>query len=97
MTIVKEKIWIFVFALLAGVLAAQLVVSNVLAGRGSELVRLEEEVKRLERDNNGLSQELAKDSSLNKINTLADSLGFTKPEFVLYINLTEPVAFRPSR
>lgn len=97
MTIVKEKIWIFVFALLAGVLAAQLVVSNVLAGRGSELVRLEEEVKRLERDNNGLSQELAKDSSLNKINTLADSLGFTKPESVLYINLTEPVAFRPSR
>lgn len=90
----KRKInpFFLVIALLAAVVAAQLIVSSALAGKGSELVKLEEEARRLDRENSKLKQEVAQSSSLSKVAEIAEELGFTKPSSFVYINLSEPVA-----
>lgn len=88
----RPNLFLLVTVLLAVVVAAQLIVSSALAGKGSELVRLEEEARRLERENSKLKQEFAEKSSLSKIAQVAKELGFTKPSSFVYINLSEPVA-----
>lgn len=86
-----------IFSALFLVLAAQLVVSNVLAGRGGELVALEEQATQLARENEELRTQIVQQSSLQKISFAAEEAGFVKPESIVYIKLSEPVALGPSR
>lgn len=87
----REKI---VLLALVTTVFLQLVVTTVLAGRGDEVAKLEEEAKRVERENGVLKQELAQKSSLHEILSEAEKLGFTQPESFVYINTTEPVAMK---
>lgn len=81
---------------LIALVAAQLIASNVLAGKGRQLVELEQQARKLARENAALREELAEESSLAKIASSAARLGLTEPGSVLYLNLTEPVAQAPS-
>lgn len=91
-----ERLKKAVFVTLVSLVAAQLVASNVLAGKGRQLVELEEEASKLARDNARISAELAKERSLARIASEASALGFSKPGSITYLNLTEPVAAAPS-
>lgn len=72
----------------------QLFITTVLAGRGNEVAKLEEEVKKVERENGVLKQELAQKSSLHEILFEAEKLGFKQAESFVYINTTDPVAMK---
>lgn len=87
----REKIILLVLGI---TVFFQLVITTVLAGRGDEMAKLEEEAKRVERENGILKQELAQKSSLHEILSEAEKLGFTQPEAFVYINTTEPVAMK---
>lgn len=91
-----SKVWVLVGGLLMVVLAAQLLVSNILSVRGSELAGLEREAAELARNNQIIKQEMAQHSSLSKIATTAENLGMVKPEQMLYIDVGQAVASLPT-
>lgn len=82
-------------ALLAVAVIVQLVASNALAGRGGELGELEKEASRLSYQNQLLKSELAQKSSLSAIASQSTELGLTKPELIIYADLSQPVAVLP--
>ncbi|MAG59445.1 hypothetical protein CMO96_01505 [Candidatus Woesebacteria bacterium] len=90
-----KKVWVVVSLLLAFVLTTQLVVSNVLAGRGGELAVLETASYSLAQENQFLKQELATKTSLLYIESQAEELGFGGPDSIIYIDLSLPVASLP--
>lgn len=90
-----RKIWFLVLAFLVASLAAQLFVTTILAGRGSELANLEQEASQLTEENGFLRNELAQKSSLGQIAQKATELGFSQPGLLEYLNLTEEVAGLP--
>mgnify|MGYP001619902308 FL=1 len=88
--------WVLVLSILAFVIGAQLLVSNILSVRGSELAELEKQASELARNNQLIKQEMAQHSSLNKIALSAESLGMVKPEQILYIDVGQAVASLPT-
>ena len=92
----NKKIWVFVASVLAIVLTAQLVVSNILAARGNELAKLDKEAAILSRNNQTIKQEMSQHGSLTKIAVLAEGLGMVKPESLIYIDVGQAVAALPS-
>lgn len=88
----KEKAKVILFTGFLVLLAAQLLMSGTLAGKGGELAQIEGKMKKLERENNHLRQEVSQQGALHKIAARAQELGFVKPGEFLYINLTDTVA-----
>lgn len=80
------------FVVLGFVIAAQLIVTNVLAGLGTEAAKLETEAITLQRQNQTMRQDLATQTSLNKIAQAAREAGFIKPQTVVWVDLNTPVA-----
>ncbi len=91
-----SKIWLVVFGLLAAVIGIQLMMSNILAVRGNELSGLEKQAAALSRNNQTIKQEMSRHSSLTNIASMAESLGMVKPESLLYIDITAPIAAVPT-
>lgn len=89
------KVGILSLALLAVAMIVQLVASNALAGRGGELGELEKEASHLSYQNQLLRSELAQKSSLSRIASQSAELGLTKPELIIYADLSQPVAALP--
>lgn len=80
---------ILIFGILA---ASQIAVSNKLAGRGEELARLDGELQKLTRENKILGEELAGGGALVKIASESARLGLIKPEKIIYLETSFPVA-----
>lgn len=94
----KEKVnktWLGAGLLIAAALAGQLAVTHILAGRGGELANLDKEAVKIARENQILQEELAQKSSLFRIASESGRLGLAKPEKILYISLSWPVAALP--
>lgn len=62
---------------------------------GAKLAILEEETRKLARENELLEGELVKASSLSNLGEKAEDMGFQKPGLVLYISKEEAVAKLP--
>lgn len=86
------KVGILSIALFSAAALIQLVASNALAGKGGELGELEREGSRLSYQNQLLKSELAEKSSLTAIASQSTELGLTKPESIIYVDLSEAVA-----
>lgn len=80
---------ILIFGILA---ASQIAVSSKLAGRGEELSRLDGELQKLARENKILHEELAGGGALIKIASESARLGLVKPEKIIYLETSFPVA-----
>lgn len=87
-----NKLWIGLFALLGLVLSIQLIASNLSAGKGEQLSVLEKRAQNLSRENQSLAQEAALGSSLTNLSEKATESGFAKPENILYLDTSIPVA-----
>ncbi len=62
---------------------------------GAETAKLEREESILSQENRDLSEKVVKGTSLGSIEEKANELGFAKPEEVIYIGQTQPVAKLP--
>lgn len=89
------KKWLVLLFLIAAAFAGQLVVTHILAGRGGELAALDKEVVKIARENQILQEELAQKGALSRIASESGRLGLAKPDRVLYISLSWPVAALP--
>ncbi len=77
-----------------------LVIANVfftvsVSASGAELTNIEKTQSILLSKNQELSDKITNESSLNTIGEKADSLGFSKPENIVYVTTVEPVAKLP--
>jgi len=77
-----------------------LVIANVIftvsvSANGAELTSLEKAQNNLLAKNQELTDKITNESSLSIISQKADSLGFSKPENIVYTNALEPVANLP--
>lgn len=88
-------VWKATLGLLFGVAILQLLVSGMLAGKGEELARLNEEAHRLARENQILQEELSEKRALTKIAAETERLNLAKPTSVIYLDLSAPVAALP--
>lgn len=80
---VKIKLLFLVGILITGLFFTQLVFANNLATDGQKLSEVQQEIKRLERENMTLKADIAGESSLNTLSIKADILGFKKPSKVI--------------
>jgi len=62
---------------------------------GAELSDLQDEKERLIEENQALEREIVKNSSLRNLEKDADTLGFIKPQKVIYITEEQVVAKAP--
>lgn len=83
---------LFLFAI---VICAQLAVSNILAGKGGELEKLEREKAQILQENRVLTEELSGSLSLLRVSGESSRLGLAKPKNIIYLDLTEPLAVLP--
>lgn len=88
----KRRPWVIIFSVLFVVVAAQLIVTNMLAVRGEELSRLETQAAQISRDNQKIREDLAQKTSLSHISEKSEELGLITPSEVVYLDLAEPVA-----
>lgn len=88
----KNTVWVVILSVLSLVVTVQLLTSNYLAGKGERLASLEKKASALERENRELQEELSQKSSLTKLAVDAQSSGFAKPENILYLDTSLPVA-----
>lgn len=88
----KKYVVVIVVSLLTAVLP-QLVLSNILAGRGEELSSLEKKERFLIRENNKTKEDLAKKTSLYELNKKAQELGLSYQANNVYLELSQEFAF----
>jgi len=77
-----------------------LVIANVfftvsVSASGAELTNIEKTQSALSSKNQELTDKITNESSLSTIGEKADSLGFSKPENIVYVTTIEPVAKFP--
>ena len=77
-----------------------LVIANVfftvsVSASGAELTNIEKTQSILLSKNQELTDKITNESSLSTIGEKADSLGFSKPENIVYVTAVEPVAKLP--
>ena len=77
-----------------------LVIANVfftvsVSASGAELTDIEKIQSNLASKNQELTDKIMNESSLSTIGEKADSLGFSKPENIVYVTAVEPVAKLP--
>lgn len=86
--------------IIVGILISTVVVMTVYlaieaSSKGSILADLEKQKSQLIQENNKLSSELISSSSLTALQDTAESLGYNKPEKIIYTGLPEPLAKLP--
>jgi cell division protein FtsL len=90
----KYKELIFTVTLIVLVIANVFFTVSVSAS-GAELTNIEKIQTTLASKNQELTDKITSESSLSNIGEKADSLGFTKPENIVYVQAVEPVAKLP--
>ena len=90
----KYKELIFTSLLIVLVIANVFFTVNVSAS-GAELTNIEKTQSDLLSKNQELTDKITNESSLSTIGEKADSLGFSKPENIVYVTTIEPVAKLP--
>ena len=87
--------WVVMFGIIAVIFLVQLVITSTLASRGQELSDLDSQAALLARENQSIKEELAQKTSLLKISAKAQELGLIKPDSVVYVDVSSPVAILP--
>jgi cell division protein FtsL len=90
----KYKELIFTITLIVLVVANVFITVSVSAS-GAELTSIEKVQSTLSSKNQELTDKITNESSLSTIGEKADSLGFAKPENIVYVQEVEPVAKLP--
>ena len=90
----KYKELIFTVTLIVLVIANVFFTVSVSAS-GAELTSIEKTQSALSSKNQELTDKISNESSLSTIGGKADSLGFSKPENIVYVQAVEPVAELP--
>ena len=90
----KYKELIFTVTLIVLVIANVFFTVSVSAS-GAELTSIEKIQSTLSSKNQELTDKITSESSLSTIGEKADSLGFIKPENIVYVTGVEPVAKLP--
>ena len=90
----KYKELIFTSLLIVLVIANVIFTVSVSAS-GAELINIEKTQSTLFSKNQEFMDKITNESSLSTIGEKADSLGFSKPENIVYVTVTEPVAKLP--
>lgn len=88
----KRRPWFVIFSILLVVVAAQLIVTNMLAVRGEELTRLEAQASQVAKENQTIREDLAQKTSLSHISQKSEEIGLLTPTEIIYLDLSEPVA-----
>lgn len=70
-----------------------LVGSNILATKGSELTKINQQIYQAQRQNDYLSQKIASHTSLSKIQAKAQELGFVSVSQPVALTTPAPVAY----
>ncbi len=90
----KYKELIFTITLIVLVIANVFFTVSVSAS-GTELTNIEKKQNALLFKNQELTDKITNESSLSRIREKAESLGFFKPENIVYVTTVEPVAKLP--
>lgn len=90
----KYKELIFTVTLIVLVIANVFITVSVSAS-GAELSSIEKNQNELLSRNQELTDKITSESSLSVVGQKADSLGFLKPENIVYVTGIEPVAKLP--
>lgn len=85
----------FLWSSLAVLCAITIFLTIEMVTSGAETAKLERQESILTQENKDLSEKVVKGTSLAGIEGRADELGFRKPEEVIYIGQTRPVAKLP--
>jgi len=89
----KYVLYFAVFAVVVIILNVYLAILS--ASKGSELLTLEEQSEKLIVENRDLSAEVVFETSLKDLSGKADELGMKKPDEIVYLSGSEPVAKLP--
>lgn len=90
----KYRELIFIVLLVVLVIANVFITVSVSAS-GAELTSIEKTQNTLLSKNQELTDKITSESSLSTVGEKADSLGFAKPEIIVYVTQVEPVAKLP--
>jgi len=92
--LIKNKVLFLVFLLVLTLSVGKIIMANVLATSGNQLGKLEAEIVQLKKENQKIKEELAVLSSLSRISSEAEKLGFEETEFIVFVKEEVPVALR---
>lgn len=92
---VKSKNKFIILILAVPLVAASIFLTVEMASSGAELSFLESDEAALKSENQRLEAELISASSLSQFENIYESLGFIKPEKIIYITEEEAVAKLP--
>lgn len=87
-----NKLLILILAFIIFLSLAEIALCNSLPDKGREVEEIEQEIKALEEENQGLHTEVARGGSLLKIMEKAEEAGFKKPR-VVYFKKDAEIAF----
>ncbi len=79
---VKIKLLFLIGIVISSLFFTQLVFANNLATDGQKLSEVQQEMRRLERENMTLKADIAAESSLNTLSKKAEVMGFKRPSKV---------------
>lgn len=74
--------------------AVKVILTNIFASNGMEIYSLEKNISMVEKENNVLNKEIAQLSSLNRISTEAQKIGFNYLGTIANLTSEIPIALR---
>ena len=92
--IINKPIMIIVGIIIIALIATQLIISNYLATKGTQLNKINLQIDDLQKKNVQLNVSIAGNSSLTYIEKQAESQGMKKATNYLYINKNIPLALK---
>lgn len=90
----SKKVLFAIFGLVLTLALAKIFFSNMLSTTGGKIAMLGKEASKLDLENSLLGEEIVKLSSLSRISSEAEKLGFGKPTKVLNLTSEIPVALK---
>lgn len=90
----SKKVLFAIFGLVLTLALAKVFFSNTLSTTGGKIAMLEKEASNLDLENSLLGEEIVKLSSLSRISSEAEKLGFGKPTKVSNLTSEIPVALK---
>lgn len=88
------RILIPIFGLVMFLVLVKLLFANMLSTTGVKLAKLQEGISTVSQESTLLEEEIARLSSLTRISSEAEKLGFAKPSLVLNLKPEFPVALK---
>lgn len=88
------RLLFLIFFLVLVLSLGKLIVANILATTGGQLGRMESEAVSLKAENQEIEGKLIELSTLSRIASEAEKLGFKKASFVVFLREEVPVALR---